>query len=96
MFLYIDYPSFEREVEIVKSTIPDASPELIKSVVKKINNLREMNLIKKPSIRGTVDWVKTIISFNENELDDKTFNKTVSVVLKNEEDKKKVMKKYSN
>ncbi len=96
LFLYIDYPSFEREVEIVKSTIPDASPELIKSVVKKINNLREMNLIKKPSIRGTVDWVKTILSFNENELDDKTFNKTVSVVLKNEEDKKKVMKKYSN
>jgi MoxR-like ATPase len=95
LFLYIDYPSFEREVEIVKTTIPNASPELVKSVVKMINSLREMNLIKKPSIRATVDWVKTLISFKATDLDKDTFNQTVSVVLKNQDDKKKVMKKFS-
>ncbi len=54
-----------------------------------------MNLLKKPSIRATVDWVKTLIEFNSEELDDETFKKTVSVVLKSESDKKKVLKKFS-
>ncbi len=82
LFLYIDYPSFEREVEIVKSTVPNASSALVESVVKMIHNLRDMNLLKKPSIRATVDWVKTLITFDAKELDDETFKKTVSVVLK--------------
>jgi MoxR-like ATPase len=96
LFLYIDYPSFEREVEIVKSTVPSATSAMVESVVTMIHNLRDMNLLKKPSIRATVDWVKTLLAFDANDLDDKTFNETVSVVLKNESDKKKVLKKFVN
>jgi MoxR-like ATPase len=95
LFLYIDYPSFDREVEIVCANVPAASSELVESVVTMINKLREMNLLKKPSIRATVDWVKTLLEFNSEKLDDETFKKTVSVVLKNESDKKKVLKKFS-
>ena len=95
LFLYIDYPSFEREVEIVKSSVPSASQAMVESVVRMIHKLREMNLLKKPSIRATVDWVKTLITFNSEELDDETFKKTVSVVLKSEADRKKVLKKFS-
>ena len=94
LFLYIDYPSFEREVEIVKSTVPNASSALVESVVKMIHNLRDMNLLKKPSIRATVDWVRTLITFDVQELDDDSFKKTVSVVLKGESDKNKVFKKF--
>ena len=94
LFLYIDYPSFEREVEIVKSTVPYASFVLVESVVTMIHKFREMNLHKKPSIRATVDWVKTLLTFNIKELDDESFKKTVSVVLKGESDKKKVLKKF--
>lgn len=95
LFLYIDYPSFDREVEIVSANVPAASNELVESVVTMINKLREMNLLKKPSIRATVDWVKTLLEFNSEKLDDETFKKTVSVVLKNVSDKKKVLKKFS-
>ena len=95
LFLYIDYPSFDREVEIVRANVPAASSELVESVVTMINKLREMNLLKKPSIRATVDWVKTLLEFNSEKLDDETFKKTVSVVLKSESDKKKVLKKFS-
>ncbi len=95
LFLYIDYPSFDREVEIVSANVPAASSELVESVVTMINKLREMNLLKKPSIRATVDWVKTLLEFNSEKLDDETFKKTVSVVLKSESDKKKVLKKFS-
>lgn len=94
LFLYIDYPNPEREMEIVKATIPDASQKLIESVVKRINELRNMNLVKKPSIRATIDWVKTLMNFNESELNQENFKDTVAVVLKSEDDKKKVMKKY--
>ena len=95
LFLYIDYPSFEREVEIVSSNVPEASSAMVESVVTMINKLREMNLLKKPSIRATVDWVKTLLAFDAKELDDETFKKTVSVVLKGESDKNKVLKKFS-
>ena len=95
LFLYIDYPSFEREVEIVSSNVPEASSAMVESVVTMINKLREMNLLKKPSIRATVDWVKTLLAFEAKELDDETFKKTVSVVLKGESDKNKVLKKFS-
>lgn len=94
LFLYIDYPTPEREMEIVKATLPDASQKLIESVVKRINELRNMNLVKKPSIRATIDWVKTLMNFNETELNPENFKDTVAVVLKSEDDKKKVMKKY--
>lgn len=95
LFLYIDYPSFEREVEIVSSNVPEASSAMVESVVTMINKLREMNLLKKPSIRATVDWVKTLLAFDAKELDDETFKETVSVVLKGESDKNKVLKKFS-
>ncbi|MTK63329.1 MAG: MoxR family ATPase [Methanobacterium sp.] len=95
LFLYIDYPTPEREMEIVKATLPDASQKLIETVVNRINELRNMNLVKKPSIRATIDWVKTLMSFNETELNPENFKDTVSVVLKSEDDKKKVMKKYA-
>ena len=94
LFLFIDYPTPEREMEIVKATLPDASQKLIESVVKRINELRNMNLVKKPSIRATIDWVKTLMNFNETELNQENFKDTVTVVLKSEDDKKKVMKKY--
>jgi len=93
LYLYIDYPSFEREVEIVKSHAPEASLELIKSVVKTIQKIRKLNLIKNPSIRASVDWVRSLILFNKDVLDSDSFKKTINVVIKNEEDKKKVLDK---
>ncbi len=91
LYLYIDYPSFEREVEIVKSHEDEASLELVKSVVKAIQKIRKLNLTKNPSIRATVDWVRSLIIFNKDVLDDNSFKKTLNVVIKSEEDKKKVL-----
>jgi MoxR-like ATPase len=91
LYLYIDYPTFEREVEIVKSHTPDASLNLIKSVVKTIQKIRKLNLTKNPSIRATVDWVKSLMLFNKDSLDTDSLKKTINVVIKNEDDKKKVL-----
>lgn len=91
LYLYIDYPNFERELEIVKTHIPTASTKLIKNVVKTIQKLRNLNITKNPSIRATIDWVKSLMILNKEDLDKTTFEETINVVIKNEEDKKKVL-----
>ena len=60
LFLYIPYPTVEREIEIVKSKLPEANDETVSYVVKLVHDIRNLNLMKKPSVRGTVDWVKSI------------------------------------
>lgn len=57
LFLYIPYPSVEREIEIVKSRLPGAEDETVSKIVKIVHEIRNLNLMKKPSVRGTVDWV---------------------------------------
>ncbi|MGB9936435.1 MAG: AAA family ATPase [Methanobacterium sp.] len=91
LYLYIDYPNFEREVEIVKSHTPDASLKLIKSVVRMIQKIRGLNLTKNPSIRATVDWVRSLMIFNKDDLDSDSLQKTIGVVIQNEDDRKKVL-----
>ena len=90
LYLYIDYPSFEREVEIVSAHVPEVSRSLIKRVVSVMQKIRKLNLTKTPSIRATVDWIRSINLFGED-LNEDSLKKTVSVVLKNEEDKNKVL-----
>ena len=70
LFLYIPYPSVEREIEIVKSKLPEADEETVSTVVKIVHEIRNLNLLKKPSVRGTVDWVKSVSSLgNRNTAD---------------------------
>lgn len=94
LYLYIDYPTFEREVEIVKSHVPDASLGLIKSVVRAMQKIRKLSLIKVPSIRATVDWINSLLVFGKDDLDDDSFKKTINVVIKNEDDKNKVFESF--
>jgi MoxR-like ATPase len=94
LYLYIDYPSLEREVEIVKTHLPEASPHLVEDVVKAMQKIRRMNLSKVPSIRATVDWIKSMIMFNKNDLNEDSVKKTINVVIKNEEDREKVLKSF--
>ncbi len=94
LYLYIDYPTFEREVEIVKSHVPDASLGLIKNVVRAMQKIRKLSLIKAPSIRATVDWINSLLVFGKDDLDDDSFKKTINVVIKNEDDKNKVIESF--
>ncbi|BAW30885.1 MAG TPA: MoxR family ATPase [Methanothermobacter sp.] len=91
LYLYIDYPSPEKEMEIVKSQVPSAPPKLIKEVVEVIHEIRKLDVMKKPSIRATVDWVKTLMVLGIERINRKTFEDTIGVVFKNQHDKKKAM-----
>ena len=95
MLLYIPYPSVEREVEIVKSKLPEADDETVSYIVKLVHDIRNLNLMKKPSVRGTVDWVQSVINLGTKDID-QSLKDSVGVAIKTESDKKRVMKDILN
>ena len=91
LFLYIPYPTVEREIEIVKSKLPGVEDETVSYVVKLVHQIRNLNLMKKPSVRGTVDWVKSVTNLGTRDID-KSLEESVGVAIKTESDKKRVKK----
>lgn len=91
LFLYIPYPSIEREIEIVKSKIPEADEEVVSVVVKLVHEIRNLNLMKKPSVRGTVDWVRSVSNLGTRNINE-SLESSIGVAIKTESDKKRVIK----
>ena len=95
LFLYIPYPTVEREIEIVKSKIPGVDDDTVSHVVKLVHRIRDLNLMKKPSVRGTVDWVKSVSNLGTKNID-QTMEDTIGVAIKTESDRKRVVKDIFN
>ncbi|MGB9979081.1 AAA family ATPase [Methanobacterium sp.] len=90
LHLYLDYPSSQREKEIVNMHLPEAPPETVSEIVNLMQRIRKLKLSKKPSVRATVDLIKTLLAMDKQKLDNDSFEKTLGVILKDEEDKEKV------
>lgn len=86
LYLFIGYPSIEQELSIVRLKIPDLSPRLARQAVELVQSLRSMDLRKAPSISETLDWAKALVTINAQNLDQKTLDNTLSVLLKHESD----------
>ncbi|MGN0093837.1 MAG: AAA family ATPase [Methanobrevibacter sp.] len=91
LFLYISYPSVEREVRIVKRKVPEADDDLITKVVELVHRIRKLNLLKKPSVRGSVDWVRSVLNLNMDSQDE-ALKQSIGSVVKNKSDKERVLK----
>ncbi len=86
LYLYVDYPSPETEMRIVKMRAPDLNPSIAKQIVDITQRLRTLDLKKSPSVAETVDWAKALVAIHAQHLDEKTLNDTLSVILKHETD----------
>ena len=86
LYHWIDYPSAEREVEIVNSRIPDAPRLLVGQVVAFVQSLRGADLSKLPGIAETLDWAAALMTLGAVQLDEEVVDSTLGVVLKYEED----------
>ena len=86
LFLHVDYPDFESEMNIVKLKVPDLSEDLAKQAISVVQELRKMNLRKMPSISETLDWARALVTLNAKEIDAETLNNTINVLLKYEAD----------
>ena len=86
LHLYIDFPTAQRELEIVRSRVPGVREELARKVVAAVQAIRKLDLKKLPSISETLDWVRALTLLNAATLDQQTVTETLSTVLKYEAD----------
>ena len=93
LFLYIPYPTPSREMDIVLSRVPDANPEEVSKIVNLVQSIRNLNLMKKPSVRGTIDWVKSVKNLKGKNTTE-ALEESIGVVIKTENDKKRVIKEF--
>ena len=86
-YLYIQYPSLEKEVAIIRAKMPNVNERLAVQVAQAIHDLRENQaILKKPSIAETLDWVAALEALGVSELDREAMELTRGFVLKNSED----------
>jgi len=86
LYLFIDYPTTEAELRIVKMKVPDLAPQLAKQAVELVQRLRKLDLKKHPSVSETIDWARALVMLNKSNLDTKTLEDTLTVLLKHEHD----------
>ena len=86
LYLYIDYPSIEQELAVVRLKVPELNSKLARQAVEFVHRLRTFDLRKSPSISETLDWAKALVTLNAQNLDDSTLETTLSVLLKHEND----------
>ncbi len=86
LYFWIDYPSFEKEYEIVRLKAPEASETLARQVVAFVQALREADLYKAPGVSETIDWSSALLALDRESLDPALVDETLGVLLKYQDD----------
>ena len=90
LYHWIDYPSFEKEFDIVQAKVPEASEQLARQVTLFIQELREADLYKLPGVAETLDWTAALVALDQVALDLGIVQDTLGVILKYQDDIEKV------
>lgn len=90
LYLYIDYPDFEKEWLIVKNKVPGIDAKLAEQITRFMQQLRIMKLEKTPGLSETIDWAMALSSLHINHLDKSVIEQTLGVVLKDWRDTREV------
>jgi MoxR-like ATPase len=96
LYLFVDYPTQEAELNIVRMRVPQLSQKLAKQAVEVVQNLRQLDLKKNPSVSETIDWAKALVMLNADSLDKDTLQNTLTVLLKHESDVQKAKRALSD
>jgi MoxR-like ATPase len=86
LYLWLDYPSVERELEIVRLHSPDLPEALGRRLVEVIHMVRQLDLKKPPSIAESIDWARALILLGADDIDQSVLEKTMSIIVKHRTD----------
>jgi MoxR-like ATPase len=89
LYLWIDYPSFQKELEIVRAKIPAIGESLSTEVTRMIQAVRKLNLAKTPGVAETLDWASALVVLNASQIDEEVILETKGCFLKDEADLRK-------
>lgn len=86
LYHWIDYPSFEKELAIVRKKYPDLNKSIAELLVRFVEYVRTMKLYKSPGIAETLDWAQSMLVLHAEVLEEELINKTLGTILKSEGD----------
>jgi MoxR-like ATPases len=86
LFYWVDYPTLDKEIQIVKARVPGASERLARQVVLVVQELRRMDLYKLPGVAETLDWVTALVALDQTELTPQAVEDTLGAILKYQDD----------
>ena len=90
LYLWIDYPPFEKELSIVRRKVPGASEELASQIVGLVQRLRRAKLAKMPGVSETLDWAAALVVLHASHLTPEVVGETMGCLVKDEGDLRKV------
>ncbi len=86
LYHWVDYPTFEREIEILQARAPEAAESLSREVVAFVQQLRTEDLFKKPGVAETIDWAKCLLALDVISLSPEVIADTLGAILKYQDD----------
>ncbi len=86
LYLWLDYPELEHELEIVRLHSPELDETVARKLVEIVREIRELDLKKPPSIAESIDWARTLLLLGARDIDGETFRATMSVIVKHRTD----------
>ena len=86
LYHWIDYPDYQKELQIITSRIPEAPRQLAQEVTGFIQELRETELYKIPGVSETLDWTSALLALNQTKLDPQVIDDTLGIMLKYQDD----------
>ncbi len=86
LYLWLDYPDVERELEIVRLHAPELNERVARKLVEVIAMVRDLDLKKPPSIAESIDWARALLLLGAEDIDEQTFKDTLSLIVKHRTD----------
>jgi MoxR-like ATPase len=86
LYLWLDYPDVEREMEIVRLHAPDLPESLARRLVEVVHMIRQLDLKKPPSIAESIDWARTLLLLGAEDIDEEVFQQSISIIVKHRTD----------
>src|SRR5689334_20904873 len=86
LYLWLDYPDVDRELEIVRLHVPDLNEDVARKLVEVVHMVRGLDLKKPPSIAESIDWARALILLGADDIDQSVFERTLSIIVKHRTD----------
>jgi MoxR-like ATPase len=86
LYLWLDYPTVERELEIVRLHAPELSEQMARKLVEVVHMVRSLDLKKPPSIAESIDWARALLLLGAEDVDGAVLERTMSIIVKHRTD----------
>src|SRR5574341_2680854 len=96
LYLWIDFPGFDKEVRIVTRKVPGVNERLARQISRFMENLRTIRLAKVPGVSETLDWAQALSSLHADHLDEELVTETLGCVVKDVEDVKRLKRELAD